>query len=387
MKNVGVLLSSPKEVGGIYQYSLSIINAVNFLKKKKKIKVTFFYSDQVWKKEIPSFSKKIYIKKNFLKRVLRIFVNFFLPRSKKNLFLKEFLFEEVEIINKSDCDVVIFPSQNITSYQIKKKSISTIHDLMHIYEPDFAEFSDKIIKIRNTHYKSICKYCTIVMVDSELGKKQLLNCFNIDKKKISVLPYIPPPYLKKKENLIDVQKKFKISKRYLFYPAQFWQHKNHYNLIKAFKILSKKYKDLNLVFCGNKKNNYDFIFDLVKKNLLDKKIIFLGRVSNKSIISLYKNSLATVYPSFFGPTNIPPLEALFLNSPVVCSDVYSMKKQLGNSALYFNPSKYLDIFKKIDLLINNRNLQKKLKIEGKKKILSYNQKHFNGLIEGILNKC
>ena len=36
MKKIGVLLSSPREVGGIYQYSLSVIEALNLLNKKKK---------------------------------------------------------------------------------------------------------------------------------------------------------------------------------------------------------------------------------------------------------------------------------------------------------------------------------------------------------------
>ena len=35
MNKIGILLTSPKEVGGIYQYSLSIIEALTILHKKK----------------------------------------------------------------------------------------------------------------------------------------------------------------------------------------------------------------------------------------------------------------------------------------------------------------------------------------------------------------
>jgi len=34
-KKIGILLSSPAEVGGIYQYSISIIKALEILNKKK----------------------------------------------------------------------------------------------------------------------------------------------------------------------------------------------------------------------------------------------------------------------------------------------------------------------------------------------------------------
>ena len=37
MKTLGLLLTSPKEVGGIYQYSISMIDACNFLQKKQAI--------------------------------------------------------------------------------------------------------------------------------------------------------------------------------------------------------------------------------------------------------------------------------------------------------------------------------------------------------------
>ena len=51
--------------------------------------------------------------------------------------------------------------------------------------------------------------------------------------------------------------------------------------------------------------------------------------------SLYSSAVATVYPSLCGPTNIPPLESISLNTPLICSNAYSMKKQMGDSANIF----------------------------------------------------
>ena len=62
---------------------------------------------------------------------------------------------------------------------------------------------------------------------------------------------------------------------------------------------------------------------------------FLGYVEDKSIPALYTHSLALIMASYFGPTNIPPLEAMMLGTPVIASDVH--KNQLGPVALYFNP--------------------------------------------------
>ena len=309
----------------------------------------------------------------------------FFSNNLRYFVLKEFLNEEVKILNKSKCDLIIFPSQNITSYQINKKSLSTIHDLMHRYEYQFSEYTKVIIAQRDIHYQNICKFCDGILVDSSMGKNHVINSYNVENKKIFTLPFIAPKYLIKK-NKINVFKKFNIKEKYIFYPAQFWEHKNHINLVKAFKEVLKKNKNISLVFCGAKKNYYNKVYKFVRFNNLEKKIYFLGRVPDSIMSSLYSGAIATVYPSLCGPTNIPPLESISLNTPLICSDAYFMKNQLGNSAIFFNPKNYKSISKKINLVLNSSKLRKKLIKNGRKKISEYNINHFSKLLEEHINK-
>ena len=183
MNKIGILLTSPKEVGGIYQYSLSVIEALNLLQKKRKFKVEYYYSDKHWEKHIPKNSKKIYIHKGLLKKILRRLIYLIFSKKYYYFIFREFLYEEVKILNQSNCKIIIFPSQNITSYQINKKSLSTIHDLMHRYEHKFSEYTNKIILERDIHYQNICKYCNGILVDSEMGKKHVINSYDVEKKK------------------------------------------------------------------------------------------------------------------------------------------------------------------------------------------------------------
>ena len=66
MFKVGVLLQSNEEVGGIYQYCISIIEAAKNM-DKKKFETIFFYSETHWENEIPKYAKKIKFFKNFTK--------------------------------------------------------------------------------------------------------------------------------------------------------------------------------------------------------------------------------------------------------------------------------------------------------------------------------
>ncbi len=380
MIKIGILLQSEKEVGGIYQYCLSIIDAANNL-NKKKFKITYFYTEKLWKKKIPSKSKKIFIKKNFFKKILRKLIFGILPTNESWRIFRNLLYEDVKIMNKSDCDYIIFPSQNRAGYLTKKKSITMIHDLMHRYERHFAEYKNGVFEMREKHYNMICKYSENVIVDSNMGKKHVIESYNYPKNKIYVLPFTVPSYLSKKQNK---RIKLKLPKKYLFYPAQFWEHKNHMNLISALKISFKEIDDLHLVLSGVKKSFFEKIFDKIKENNLEKKILVLGRVKDEHMKYLYKNSFATVFVSLLGPTNIPPLEAISLNSPLICSNVYAMKEQLKNAALYVDPNDPKDISKAINNIYKNVNLRKKLISNGRKVFRFKTQNQFNKNFEEII---
>ena len=62
-------------------------------------------------------------------------------------------------------------------------------------------------------------------------------------------------------------------------------------------------------------------------------------------------------PTYCGPTNIPPLEAFKMSCPVLISKVYGMPEQLGEAAIYFDPSSPEDMANKIRLLLNNPKLK------------------------------
>ena len=53
------------------------------------------------------------------------------------------------------------------------------------------------------------------------------------------------------------------------------------------------------------------------------------------------------YVSFCGPTNIPPLEAMSIGCPLICSNAYGMPSQIGKAGLLVNPSSHKDIASKI----------------------------------------
>ena len=376
MKNIGVYLSIGPHAGGSYQYCLSIIDAISNI-KKKDIKFTFFIFDKKWKKALPLNSKIIRLKKNYFSERIINFLKLLNLPIKLHKLVCFLVSKRIQTINYSGCSHLIFPSQEDESINISLDSITTIHDLMHRYERNYEEYNDIEYNKRELSYLRISKYSNKVLVDSEIGKKQVIKSYKCKKNKIFVLPFTAPKYLAKSK-IIDIYTKYKIpKKKFIFYPAQFWEHKNHVNLIKAFDIVKQKEKNIILVLVGKNKNNLQKVkFEIIKKHLQDN-VFILGYINEKDMFTFYKKASMTCFVSCAGPTNIPPLEAMSLGCPLICSNVYGMKNQIGNGGILINPKNPKEIASKIIKLLQNKNLRNKIIKNGFDQYKKFNDKKFN----------
>lgn len=55
------------------------------------------------------------------------------------------------------------------------------------------------------------------------------------------------------------------------------------------------------------------------------------------LAGLYKNAAAFIYPSRYEGFGIPPLEAMSMACPVICSNSSSIPEVVGNAGEYFDP--------------------------------------------------
>jgi glycosyltransferase involved in cell wall biosynthesis len=60
--------------------------------------------------------------------------------------------------------------------------------------------------------------------------------------------------------------------------------------------------------------------------------------------------------SFFGPTNMPPIEAMHIGCPVICTDLAGHREQLGTAALYFDAQDRKTITQCMEEMIANRDV-------------------------------
>ena len=214
--------------------------------------------------------------------------------------------------------------------------IATLWDLQHRLQPWVPEVGNLVEWNGRESYVSVfLRRATHIIVPNETGRKELHLFYQIPEDRIICLPHPTPQLISiTADEEQKILTKYGLKPGFLFYPAQYWPHKNHASLLYSLKILKETYHlVLPAVFVGSDKGNIDYLKKLVVELGVESQVHFLGFVTDSEMTALYKNALALVYLSFFGPENLPPLEAFSVGCPVIASRVNGASEQLGDAAL------------------------------------------------------
>jgi glycosyltransferase involved in cell wall biosynthesis len=241
--------------------------------------------------------------------------------------------------------------------------VATVWDLQHRLQPWFPEVSaNGIWAARETQHRYFLSRASFVIVGTESGRDEVEMFYQIPKFRIRKLPHPTPSFaFSQATDAIDVCKKYGIPERYIFYPAQFWPHKNHINLLHAMQLLSEKHGiEPSLVLVGSDKGNSGYVEAIAKNLGLKTRLHRLGFVPQQDLYNLYKNAAMLAYVSLCGPENLPPLEAFAIGCPVLASEVSGSREQLGDAALFCDPKDPADIASKIHQLYSDSELRLQL---------------------------
>ncbi len=339
MKRVGLLLTIEPTWGGSFQYDLSILDAVAEI-RDKDIEFVVGYSHPAWLPYLEKTRlKTLHVPMGYWGRFFAQLVHCSGTPVPLWRTLSPWFHPTIRTIKNEQCDIWIFPSQDPWCYLAPVPAVATIHDLMHRYERRFPEIGTWWqYSWREWHFKNTSKWSKAILVDSNLGKQHVIDSYGTDPSGIFVLPFIAPSYLMDCEmqpanEPLDIN----LPEKFIFYPAQFWEHKNHKRLIHALALIKARFPDIRLVLCGAHKNLYDTLVELARTLDLADNVVFPGYLPDSVMGTVYSKARAMIMPTFSGPTNIPPLEAMKMGCPLAVSNIYAMPEQTRGAALLFNP--------------------------------------------------
>ena len=378
---LGLYLGTSPNSGGMFQYSLSILDALLRM-RDGRCQVLVAYESADWEPYLEV--RRVNAVKLNRKGLGWLWGRLCLP-----LFLWKRVFSRIDttarFFSKSQMDYWLFPAQDHWTYLCPLPAIGVVHDLMHRYEPRFPEVSNwGRYWLRQYRFRNICRSARIVLVDSRIGLRHVMESYGVPVARIRPLQYVAPTYGYARSTPADFDDRFSLPPKFLFYPAQFWRHKNHTGLLRAVARLQAGYPDIRLVLTGGRRYEYEDVVREVKQLGLQDAVTFLGYVPDAYLPELYRRARALVMPTFFGPTNIPPLEAQAQGCAVVVSDVYGMSELLGDSACYINPGSEESIAEGIEKIWNDDVYHASLRKKGLRRTRQWTPDHFSARLDEIL---
>lgn len=257
-----------------------------------------------------------------------------------------------------------------------KVRILTVYDMIHEkFANDFTY----------DHLTSLNKRAAVDRADhiiciSQNTKNDLCEIFNVNPDKVSVTHLA----LDKNKN-IESNFYQKREKPYLLYVGGRWGYKNFTSFIEAVSLDNNLKEEFDVIAFGGgefTKNEKDLI-----KNLGFRNNSFYQIEGDDNLLNFYyKNATAFIYPSMYEGFGLPPLEAMALNCPVVCSNSSSIPEVVGDAGQYFEPldiESQLEAIRKVVFDTSNRNL---LINEGIKRLANFSWDKCASETKEIYNK-
>jgi|LakMenE01Jun11ns_1017448.scaffolds.fasta_scaffold9914123_3 glycosyltransferase involved in cell wall biosynthesis len=248
-----------------------------------------------------------------------------------------------------------------------KKSIIVIHGL------EYEAFPQAYSLFRFWHLAIFTKLSAIwastIITPSQSTKDDLAGEYEINPNKIQVIQSgVPVLDLNKNEKIKSTITEL-YNEPYLLFIGRKELRKNLITIIEAFNLVKLSHQDLKLVLAGISGYGYQEIAKAIDKSEYKKDIINLNRVNNLEKLTLYKNSKAVLYPSYYEGFGFPILEALQQGIPVIASDIPS-SREIGNSMIEYVEVEDIRAWAKAIIKIVDTDLTK----ENIKALKTYSQK-------------
>jgi glycosyltransferase involved in cell wall biosynthesis len=357
IKAIFLLKYDPNWIGGVY-YKLHLINALRRADGDIPIVV---YTSREEKAKVEKLLKDINVE-----------IKSYNPPVPRGLGRIELLFRKLfsfSLLGLFDRDLnsknMLFDYEDIGILRVvpKKQRIYWIPDLQDLFMPEL--FPESVLEERKNRYKYISEFAQHILFssyDSWNSFKKLYPMVTKRKVDIHILRFavFHPSF----DHDIDekVLEKYSLQEiPYFVVSNQFMAHKNHAIVIDSLIKMKQLGKRMffKVVFTGKTEDprNPDYYAGL--KNLIDSSnivndIMITGMIDREEQLSLMKNALAIIQPSFFEGWNSTVEDAKLMNLKIICSDIQVHREQLeGYQAYFFDPGTCEQLITIMETILND----------------------------------
>lgn len=249
-----------------------------------------------------------------------------------------------EMLFPNKADLTIFFNY-IVPPKVKGKVMTTVHDMTYLRFPE-TMYQKNLKRIQEGIRYSVDRSNRVITL-SEFSKKEICELLNVPEEKVSVIG-CAPTFSGKCADWQETAAKFQIEEPYILYVGTIEPRKNLTRLLRSFELLKQTYDcPHKLVLAGGRGWCCEEIYQTATQITAHDDVIFTGYISQAEKNVLLKHAAVFVFPSLYEGFGIPPLEAMEMNCPVVCSNAASLPEVVGDAAELIEPLELEDMVRGI----------------------------------------
>lgn len=221
----------------------------------------------------------------------------------------------------AECDVVYTPTNTLLAYNSRKPTVLSMHDIQHLHFPQFFSWAQRLS--RTVTYELSARYANYLQASSEFIKADLLQQYALHEEQLVVIPEgVDLGVFARSTAGPGTQSSQDLPRRFLFFPAQLWPHKNHITVLRALEKLRRE-RDLRipLIMTGASYSAAPSLLAFVKDNAMDDQVTYLGKVPFAELLNLYHRATFLITAVLYESSSLPVLEAAAAGTPIIASRI------------------------------------------------------------------
>jgi len=259
-------------------------------------------------------------------------------------------------------DLLFVPAHVLPIY-CPVPSIVTVHDLGFMHYPSMHPPLQLAYLRWSTSHN--VRHASHVIADSEATKKDIINHYQIEPKKITVVYPGFDPKLYANPDQKDIFPNLPDS--YILHVGTLHPRKGLGVLLKAIAGLRERNINLSLVCAGREGWMMSSIRKQVASLGLENMVHFIGFVPQEYLHMLYSRAKLTVLPSLYEGFGYTTLESMAAATPVVCTTAGSLPEVVGDAALTVPADDSVSLADAVNTMLENHTLREKLIAKGLKR--------------------
>ena len=250
-----------------------------------------------------------------------------------------------------------------TAPVILKNGCVVIHDAQFRSTPKSFGWKSRLLYGLVTPI--VAKRYTKVITVSNYGKAEIETYKVSDRPDIEVIYHGVDHVLQRDKDLTILRRLDLLGRRFMLANSYTYAHKNVRTLLDTMTLGANKFGPL-VLFGTHSEQRFREMGIAVPAN-----VIFAGRIADEELVSLMSAATVFLCPSTTEGFGLPPLEAMALSCPVICSKAGAMPEVCGPGALYAEPHSPASWLQQINRIFSDDALRDHLVAIGRPWALRY----------------